>query len=323
MIEIFESKIGLKIKSFIEYKRSQGYLYKSRLNYFKQFDRYCLDNGNPELPTKELLEKFIDDKIESINSPYKSWISNFREFTRYLALTNDNYSYILSSKYVIKHMYSNPYCLTENDISIFFKKCFQLYRYPDSLGKHLTMPIYFLVLYCTGIRTFEATRLKVSDVHLMGGYFDIVKSKDNRYRRMFLNDDVIDILKDYNHKIETYHPNRLYFFSFGKDEPIPSATMNLIFKRIWKNASLKKESGKNPTQYSFRHHFAIRNILNWMNNHVNVDAMMPYLMRNMGHASIDTTYYYLHIIPDYFPEFKDKIKELESRIPEVVEYEEV
>lgn len=60
-----------------------------------------------------------------------------------------------------------------------------------------------------------------------------------------------------------------------------------------------------------------------MNSEAGVDAMLPYLMRNMEHASIDTTYYYLHIIPDYSPEFNDKVKKLEFIVPEVIEYEEI
>lgn len=58
--------------------------------------------------------------------------------------------------------------------------------------------------------------------------------------------------------------------------------MNSIFKKLWINAGLKKEGCENPTQYSFRHYFAIRNILNWMNSNTNVDSMIPYLMRTMG-----------------------------------------
>lgn len=157
----------------------------------------------------------------------------------------------------------------------------------------------------------------------MDGYLDIIKSKDARYRRIYLNDDIIDILKEYTQTIQAYYPNRLYFFSFGSDKPINTVSMNLIFKRIWEKAWLKKVGCKNPNQYSFRHHFAIRNILNWMNSEAGVDAMLPYLMRNMEHASIDTTYYYLHIIPDYSPEFNDKVKKLEFIVPEVIEYEEI
>lgn len=319
----FDSKIGIKITSFIEYKRSQGYIYKAGLSYLKQFDNYCLDNEDPDLPSQKLLEDFIDSKLEFQKSPHKSWISIFRDFTRYLVLTNDNYSYVLSSKYVIRHIYTNPYCLTENEISIFFKHCLRVRYNYNLVEKKLVIPIYFLMLYCTGVRTFEATRLKVSDAHLSNGYINIVKSKDNRDRRIYLNEDSIEALREYNQKMNIYYPNRVYFFTLGKDEPTKSALMNDIFKRIWKKGGLKKEGCKNPTQYSFRHHFAIRNILNWMNSDVNIDAMMPYLMRNMGHASIDTTYYYLHIIPEYFPEFKDKTKVLESRIPEVITYEEL
>ena len=34
-------------------------------------------------------------------------------------------------------------------------------------------------------------------------------------------------------------------------------------------------------------------------------SMLPYLMRYMGHSSIEKTYYYIHLIPDYFGNYAE------------------
>lgn len=45
--------------------------------------------------------------------------------------------------------------------------------------------------------------------------------------------------------------------------------------------------------------------------------MLPYLMRYMGHSSLDSTYYYIHLIPDFFPQYRCMTASTEELIPEV------
>jgi integrase len=36
-----------------------------------------------------------------------------------------------------------------------------------------------------------------------------------------------------------------------------------------------------------------------------VTAMLPYLARYMGHATIESTYYYIHTSPDFMDSYSD------------------
>ena len=49
--------------------------------------------------------------------------------------------------------------------------------------------------------------------------------------------------------------------------------------------------------------------------------MLPYLMRYMGHSSLESTYYYIHLLPDFFPQYKVLASPTEDLIPEVEEDE--
>jgi hypothetical protein len=44
-------------------------------------------------------------------------------------------------------------------------------------------------------------------------------------------------------------------------------------------------------------------------------------MRYMGHTGIESTYYYLHLIPDFFPQYSELTTSTEELIPEVEHYE--
>ena len=76
-----------------------------------------------------------------------------------------------------------------------------------------------------------------------------------------------------------------------------------------------------PRAYDFRHHFACANIMRWPQDGKDVHAMLPYLLRYMGHSSLESTYYYIHLIPDYFSQYAKLTSSTEDLIPEVEVYE--
>ncbi len=57
--------------------------------------------------------------------------------------------------------------------------------------------------------------------------------------------------------------------------------------------------------------------MKWSLEGKDVHAMLPYLMRYMGHSSLESTYYYIHLIPDFFNRYNMLAKPTENIIPEV------
>ena len=62
-------------------------------------------------------------------------------------------------------------------------------------------------------------------------------------------------------------------------------------------------------------------VARWAKEKKDVISMLPYLMRYMGHSSLEKTYYYVHLIPDYFADYAAATENLESLLPEVEPYE--
>jgi hypothetical protein len=48
-----------------------------------------------------------------------------------------------------------------------------------------------------------------------------------------------------------------------------------------------------------------------------VTAMLPYLARYMGHASIESSYYYIHTSPDFMHAYADITAASQSLLPQV------
>ena len=65
------------------------------------------------------------------------------------------------------------------------------------------------------------------------------------------------------------------------------------------------------------HDFAYANIGRWMTRGMDVTAMLPYLARYMGHATIESTYYYIHTSPDFMDAYAQITQDSQALLPEV------
>jgi integrase len=66
-----------------------------------------------------------------------------------------------------------------------------------------------------------------------------------------------------------------------------------------------------------RHYFAYANIERWMAQGKDVTALLPYLSRYMGHATFESTFYYIHTSPDFMDAYAQITRRSETLLPEV------
>ena len=207
--------------------------------------------------------------------------------------------------------------MTETEIRAFFETCDRYVLRHKAVGRPYVFPALYRFMYCCGVRSIETRRLKCTDVHLGNKYIDIIQSKAHRDRRLFLSDDLAGYLKKYDNAIGRCFPNREYFFPGGHGGMCSSTALAVNFKNIWLSAGLKRDGKVKPRAYDFRHHFACANIIRWSKEGKDMHAMLPYLMRYMGHTGLESTYYYIHLIPDFFPQYILLTASTEDMIPEV------
>jgi integrase len=156
-------------------------------------------------------------------------------------------------------------------------------------------------------------------VNLVDGFIDVRWSKGNRSRRLPITGQVVKILADCESASrDVFGKDRKAFFISTAGNPVDPVSVGVIFKRIWDQAGLPQSlGGKQPRPYDFRHHFAYANIERWMADGTDVNAMLPYLSRYMGHASLESTYYYIHTSPDFMNSYADIVREGQGILPEV------
>jgi integrase len=315
------SKLGPKIENFLKFKNSLGIEYKASSFYLKQLDKYNMSHGNKNILTKEICEGWALEHDAYSITCNRSWIPPIREFGRYLQSIGDTNAYILDHRFKIQHYHADVYLMSDKEIQLFFKECDKYVLRNNLPGRPYVFPALYRFLYCCGARCGEARKLKCENVHLNKGYLDILHSKGNRDRRLYLSEELIKYLSDYDKAIGNIFTERIYFFPSVQGDMCSSQALSNNFKNIWKSAGLKYERLPRVRAFDFRHHFACSNIMRWSMEGKDIHAIIPYLMRYMGHTTIESTYYYIHLIPDFFTQYSKLASSSEDLIPEVVDYE--
>jgi integrase len=159
-----------------------------------------------------------------------------------------------------------------------------------------------LVLYCTGMRLGEATKLRLVDVDLRRAVLTVQRSK-GRSRILAIRDDLVSELRKYlRHRDEVLaasgggDPMTLFIRRNGSALTLRAASEAL--RCLLRELGLKPPRGRSGARpYEFRHAFAVHRLTAWAVEGVNVHAKLPWLSAYLGHQNVLGTEVYLKATP--------------------------
>ncbi|HTT90060.1 MAG TPA: tyrosine-type recombinase/integrase [Acidimicrobiales bacterium] len=309
----FTSAFATELDAYLAFKENMGFYGSSRVWYLKQFDGYCAE-GNHTVFDRSTVEGWVTVQLGR-SGGYRSWMSYARDFGRWLRTNGVPDAYVLSGDWKAPFVPAHPYLLARREIALFFDAAMALKAQSPWRWQAAA---FFTLMHCCGLRTGEVRALRTEHVDLDDGHVDIVWSKRNRSRRLPLTGEVIDVLDACDRMTRERFVSRRAFFISATGNQVTQATVGVIFGRIWDQAGLARPvGGQQPRPYDFRHHFAYANIERWAREGKNVAAMLPYLSRYMGHATFDSTYYYVRTSPDFMGSYAETTRQGQSLLPEV------
>ncbi|MBI9013178.1 MAG: tyrosine-type recombinase/integrase [Clostridiales bacterium] len=188
-----------------------------------------------------------------------------------------------------------PHAFKDDELANFFYSCDNLPdspRNPPVLSRRATIPVYFRLLYSSGLRTTEARFLRVEDVNLKEGVINVRYSKGHSQHFVVLHDSMVKLLQVYDQAITKLHPQRTYFFPARNDSYHTRNWVQKNFRSLW-----DKYNSSYATAYELRHHYATTNINSWINEGFGFNDKLLYLSKSMGHSNIESTKYYYSLVP--------------------------
>ena len=175
----------------------------------------------------------------------------------------------------------------------FFHECDSIpsFNRKNSRVRKLTIPVFFRLLYSSGIRTNEARLLLRKNVDLSKGILDIQRSKGHDQHYVVLHDSMLRIMNEYDFTVQKLIPDRGYFFPSSRNGHYNCGWVVKTFKQVW-----SKVSTAHATAYDFRHHYAITNINGWAGHSFDFHDRFVYLSKSMGHTKLESTKYYTGVL---------------------------
>ena len=320
----FESSLGPHISGLIQQKRADGFSYTSDEYHLKKLDEFCAEF----FPEVETVTRDIAEKWSLIRPTEGESYRNRRVYVlRQLSL------YILSlgcEAYVQRNINGrNPkpvlYIPSRTEMSAFFA-AIDSWECHNYCGRRTAAEykMLFRLYYCCGLRLSEALNLRKEDVDFGNGTLTIYKSKGHKDRLVYLPPDGIQMIGKYLINIEKTVPDSQWLFP-GQDskKALSAAAIQHRFKDCWNSLPFAADADKCPTPHCLRHAFVVERMNDWMLQGFDLQELLPYLSRYLGHKSPSETFYYYHLVNKAFAVVRAKDTVSSRVIPEVQDYGEI
>ena len=297
-------KLALAVEEFIQYKQALGNLYKGSGNILKAFLR---KTGNLDLDalTTQHGEAFLPVNGGTATS---NWFHRYQvlgSFFRFATSRGYMQQRVLPASLPERPPRFVPYIYSMEDVR-------RLLAVPDS---HFppdcplspdTMRTLLLLLYGTGLRLSEATRLKHEDADFRSGALTIRETKFCKSRLVPIGRDLVSILKLYRMR---HRPG----VGYQRPPTVLATKIGMMIRNDHAGHQfqwLRKEAGVlrfdsaryQPRLHDFRHTFAVTRLLSWYRDGKDVQRMLPLLSTYLGHCRVDETAVYLQMTRELLQE---------------------
>lgn len=225
-------------------------------------------------------------------------MSVVRGFASYLHALDEAHEVPPSDLYPNRVHRTVPYLYCQKEIAALMGAASSL-RFPLRQATYRTL---IGLLAVTGMRVGEAIRLDDNDVDLKHGVLTVRQGKFGKTRELPLHHSTSDALRAYTRLRDRVCPEP----ATGALLISPAGTRLLYtnvshtFLDLLERAGIHRQSaaGRRPRLHDLRHAFAVRTLLDWYRDGVEVQPRLPLLSTYLGHVHPKDTYWYLQAAPE-------------------------
>lgn len=295
----FISGFADDLTDMINMKVALNYSPNTYLERARSFDKNCAEffPGVNEL-TETVVISWIHTNAEQTNGALHRKISFARAFGMYLKSIGKK-AYIVPDSYTSGRTLFVPYLLNDPELTALFHEIDRL-EFKRNPFCGIVLSTYFRLTYTCGLRPGEGRNLKRLDVDLNTGEVRINHTKWHKCRTVVMSEDMLTIARKYAVLRDSQFPDSEYFFPDTDGDPYTSARMGTQLKRCFaaSKPEVPEELLPSIRVYDLRHRFATAVLSRWLDEGIDITSRLPYLQTYMGHKELQSTLYYVHLLPE-------------------------
>lgn len=301
----FSSRLASHMAAFVAEKQMAGYRYKTGAVLLRDLDRF-LAASRPEAEeeglARDLVELWTAKRPNESDNTHFGRVCVLRQFAVYLTRVGVAAYTPPTNTGKTSRFGFIPRVFTHAEIERFFEHLDRLPHFSHLPLRHVVLPELFRTLYGCGLRVGEALDLTVGTVDLNQGVILVRRAKGDKERLVPVSPSLQQRLRNYAQLLGE-RPLDAQFFPDGRGERLTHAVVYKTFRTIlWQMRIPHVGRGHGPRVHDLRHTFAVHRLLQWYQEGADFAAMLPLLSAYLGHAGMEGTQRYLHLIPDLFPE---------------------
>ena len=194
---------------------------------------------------------------------------------------------------------TQPHIYSDAEISALLRECSRLR--PRGGLRPATYVAFFSLLASTGLRLSEARHLERRDVDLTHGLLTIRMSKFRKSRLVPLHPTGVQALTSYAARRDAFPdvPRSEFFFRTDRAPALDRFAIERTFSSVRQRLGWTAHGrARRPHIHDLRHTFAVRRLLRWYEEGVDLDRKVLALATYLGHARVTHTYWYLSAVPE-------------------------
>lgn len=325
-LPLVKTYISDMMDKYIFYLKASNHLSRFTHKTLIRFNKYCASfEPYVAILTDDIVNRWCGKRPDELCKSRNLRVRPVRKFLKY---TNKHgwTNVLIPENLPFEKSTYNPHGFNEDELSAFFHSTatIKLVGWQNELRfklRKIQVPVYFRLLYSTGMRTNEARMLRCKDVDLTNGIINIAHSKSLDQHRVALHPTMWNLLKQYNDAMERLMPGRKIFFPNKNDNFYGIAWHANNFRNIWKSISSKPARA-----YDLRSFYAVTNINSWDYDGTEWFDKLLFLSHSMGHRRIESTCYYYQLVPLFVKQLEEltgqALHDLLPNLKDFFEYEE-
>lgn len=312
----YSSIFKSEFQDLVEIKKALGFKYDTQASGFRRIDAFFSRKHLAEKTvSKEICDEWTRKRSYESAANWSHRISTMRVFCRYLDDIGIP-AYIPPKGIARKVPRYNAHIYTDDELRRFFCAVDKSQSVPSECPyRGQVMPVFFRILYTSGMRVSELRLVRVGDVKPDEGYITVRNAKNHKDRIVPIHPSLADRCRQLKESIHLHSPEEEYFFMLRPGRAMPLHNVYHNFRRYLDKAGIP-HTGHGPRIHDFRWTYCVNLLRQWVEEGKDLMAYMPYMRTMLGHEGFEETAYYLKLTSQMYPSIR---KSLESSFPDLIQ----
>jgi integrase len=293
------------VEDYLGMRRALGFKLESAGRLLGQFAGFAEQTGLNTVTTAAALAWA---RLPQAASPV--WVAKrlgvLRGFARYLQTVDAQAEVPPADLFPVQTRRITPYIYPDAEIAALMTAARTL-RNPL---KAATFETLIGLIAVTGLRGGETMRLDRDDFDPGQRLLTVRDSKFGKSRQLVLHASTVTALRRYTARRDELCPSPLTpaLFLSSPGTRLSHPVLQPTFAALIRRAGAGKTAPRRPRVHDLRHSFAVKTLLSWYQDGLDVQARIPALSTYLGHVDPGATYWYLSGTPELLALAADRLE---------------